>query len=196
MVDYDMQNQNNELVSSSAPLLTILTPGLGSGAKAWSNDNNYFTYCEDSATYKTVTIRAVYKYDMTKIANITFTVYKDTDANLNNPIILHKYGMDVRDNNLVGTEVSSGLGNIINVSYMPAVSIHTGYTRLITLGDDGLSQVIRHYDWSIDRKTGETGQGEVSSYGTICVIVGGTLTIKGVYKYNPRYVIYITVEFV
>ena len=151
---------------------------------------------EGSPTYKTVTIRAVYKYDKTKIANITFTVYKDTDANLNNPVILHKYGMDVRDNNLVGTEVSSGLGNIINVSYMPAVSIHTGYTRLITLGDDGLSQVIRHYDWSIDRKTGETGQGEVSSYGTIYAIVGGTLTIKGVYKYNPRYVIYITVEFI
>lgn len=59
MVDYDMQNQNNELVSSSASLLTILTPGLGSGAKAWSNDNNYFTYCEDSLINRLIELSIV-----------------------------------------------------------------------------------------------------------------------------------------
>ena len=29
LVGYDLQNRNSELVSSTAPLLTVLTPGLG-----------------------------------------------------------------------------------------------------------------------------------------------------------------------
>jgi hypothetical protein len=149
---------------------------------------------QDSIQLKTVVIRAVYKTDPKIIGEITLTIYKDSLENQNNIIILSNYGMDVRDGGVTGTEVSSGKGSAISISPFPTVTVHQGYTRLVCIGTGTPSNIIQHFNWSIDRQTGETGDATVSQFGTIQGISIGEITIKGVYKFNPRYIIYITVQ--
>ena len=45
---FNMSQKNNEVVTTNQPILTVLTPGLGSKALDWSSCDNQFTYCEDS----------------------------------------------------------------------------------------------------------------------------------------------------
>lgn len=45
---FNMSQKNNEVVTTSQPILTVLTPGLGSTALDWSSSDDQFTYCEDS----------------------------------------------------------------------------------------------------------------------------------------------------
>ncbi len=149
-----------------------------------------------SQTYKTVTIRAVYKNDITVVGEIELTVYKDPNANSTTKKILQYYGMDVRGDGTTGTEVSQNGGSKIEIGYMPEVTITKGYTRYICLGADSPSNIIQHFTWSVNRQTGETGNASVSQYGTITAISEGYITIKGVYKYNPQYEIYITIKVV
>lgn len=144
-----------------------------------------------SQTSKTVVIRAVYKSNPTIVGEITLTVYKDTSTTIE---VLTQYGMDVRGDGSQGTEVTELQESSINVGVMPSVEIHKGYTRYICLGSDSPSNIIQHFTWSIDRQDGETGNATVSQYGVIKGTTEGYITIKGVYKYNPRYVIYITVK--
>lgn len=144
-----------------------------------------------SQAYKTVVIRAVYKSNPTIVGEITLTVYKDTNTAIE---VLTQYGMDVRGDGSQGTEVTVLHESPISIGVMPDVEIHKGYTRYICLGSDSPSNIIQHFTWSIDRQDGETGNATVSQYGVIKGTTEGYITIKGVYKYNPRYVIYITVK--
>ena len=143
--------------------------------------------------YKTVVIRAVYKSNPTIVGEITLTVYKETNTAIE---VLTQYGMDVRGDGSQGTEVTVLHESQISIGVMPDVEIHKGYTRYICLGSDSPSNIIQNFTWSIDRKDGETGNATVSQYGVIKGITEGDITIKGVYKYNPRYIIYITVKIV
>ncbi|MFA6662116.1 MAG: hypothetical protein WCS56_03670, partial [Bacilli bacterium] len=142
-------------------------------------------------TSMTVNISATYKNDSTIIGEKTFTVYKDNDTT---PINL-QYGMDVREGGVTtGTEVSTGKGTVIPVSFNPNVLMHKNYTRLICLGSDSPSSSIQNFIWSKDRQTGETGNITVSQYGTITAKTEGTITIKGIYKYNSKYVVTIVID--
>ncbi len=149
-----------------------------------------------SETYKTVTIRAVYKNNITVVGEIELTIYKDPNANSTTKKILQYYGMDVRGDGTTGTEVSQNGGSKIDIGYMPEVTITKGYTRYICLGTDSPSNIIQHFTWSVSRQNGETGNASVSQYGTITAISEGYIIIKGVYKYNPQYEIYITIKVV
>lgn len=144
----------------------------------------------DNSQYKTVIIKAVYNANPTIVGQIELTVYKDTKTEIK---VLKYYGMDVRGDGSYGTEVQYNLGNVINVSYLPGVTIHVGYTRLICLGHDSPSSTIQHFNWTLDRKEGETGNVTVSQYGTVTATRTGTITIKGTYRYNTRFVVYITI---
>lgn len=123
-----------------------------------------------SETYKTVTIRAVYKNNITVVGEIELTVYKDPNANSTTKKILQYYGMDVRGDGTTGTEVSQNGGSKIDIGYMPEVTITKGYTRYICLGADSPSNIIQHFTWSVSKLTGETGNASVSQYGTITAI--------------------------
>lgn len=46
--DTSIDGKNSNTVSTDAPLITVLTHGLGGAASHWSNVNNVFTYDEDS----------------------------------------------------------------------------------------------------------------------------------------------------
>lgn len=148
----------------------------------------------DDATYKTVKIRAVYKNDVTIVGEIELTIHKDPNANSTTKKILHYYGMDVRGDGTTGTEVRLNEGSAIEISYMPEVTIGKGYTRYICLGSDSPSNIIQHFNWSIARQPDETGNASVSQYGTITATSEGYITIKGVYKYNTQYEIYIRIK--
>ena len=144
----------------------------------------------DGSLSKTVIIRAVYKTDPTVVGEIELTVYKETN---HTPVQL-QYGMDVREGGVpYGTEVSSGLGQAIQVGYNPEVTIHRGKTRLICVGLDSPTASIQDFDWSAYRQGGESGHVYISQFGTITGVYDGTITIKGVYKYNPKYTVDIRV---
>lgn len=145
-------------------------------------------------TFKTVKIRAVYKKDITIVGEIELTVYKDPSVNSIAKKILYYYGMDVRGDGSTGTEVSLNNGSEIEIAYMPEVIIGKGYTRYICLGSDSPSNIIQHFNWTIARQTNEIGNASVSQYGTITAISEGYITVKGVYKYNAQYEIYIRIK--
>ena len=148
----------------------------------------------DNAIYKTVKIRAIYKNNVTIVGEIELTIYKDPNANSTTKKILHYYGMDVRGDGTTGTEVRLNEGSAIEISYMPEVTIGKGYTRYICLGSDSPSNIIQHFNWSIARQPNEIGNASVSQYGTITATSEGYITIKGVYKYNAQYEIYIRIK--
>lgn len=146
---------------------------------------------QDNAASKQVTISAVYKYDHTVIGTIVLTVYKDESSI--NDITYLQYGMDVReDGTISGTEVTSGLGNVINVSYNPTVTIHTSRTRLICLGLDSPTSSIQDYTWT----SSNDYYAQVSSFGTIFANHSGAVTISGINKYNSRYRVSITITII
>lgn len=150
-------------------------------------------YWYDSVMSKTVTIRAVYKDDLTIVGEIELTVYKYF-SNSNDEIVLTKYGMDVRDSGDQGTEVTKKNENVIPINVLPDVTVHIGYTRLICLGDDSPTNMIQHFIWSTTNDDDDTGEATVSQFGTITGKKAGYVTIKGVYKYNRKYVIYISIQ--
>ena len=137
---------------------------------------------QENVNSRQVTITAVYKYDYTVIGTIILTVYKDTSSI--NDITYLQYGMDVRDGGTIsGTEVTSGLGSTISVTYNPTVTIHTNKTRLICLGLDSPTSSIQDYIWS----SSNNYYAQVSSFGTIFANNSGIVTISGINKYNSRY---------
>lgn len=93
-----------------------------------------------------------------------------------------------------GTEVTSGLGNPIDIAISPYVKIHIGYTRLICLGNDSPNASVQAFDWIAYNVMG-TSQGmvTVSQFGTITGTVSGWVTIRGTYKYNTKYIVIITI---
>ena len=102
--------------------------------------------------------------------------------------------MDVRiDGTLTGSEVTSSKGNPIPVDNHPEVTIHT---RLICLGTDSPNSSIQDFTWTVVQEEGDTGMVTVSSYGTIKGTQAGTVTVKGTYKYNPNYQVYIRIQVV
>ena len=137
------------------------------------------------------TIQCVYKEDPTVIATLEITVisYSNTGT------IYLNYGMDVRVGGTIsGTEVTSGKGSAIAVSSSPSVSIHKGYTRLICLGDDSPNSSVQAFTWTAYREHNtDTGMVTVSQFGTITGTTSGWVTVKGVYKYNPNYEVYIRI---
>lgn len=138
----------------------------------------------------TVTITAVYKYDLTVIGKKEFIIIPDT----NTEEVKLQYGMDVRVGGTTeGTEVTNHLGEPILVSIEAYVSIHVGYTRLLCLGNDSPSPSIQHFDWAITPQSGETGLVNVSTFGTITGVTSGEITIKGTYRYNTRFVVEIKI---
>lgn len=173
---------------------------LGEDAPDRTSRLNYSWYSLDESVAKvsaygtitgvgvgTTTIQCVYKADSSIKATLVITVsdYIGTDY------VYLDYGMDVRVGGTTsGTEVSSGKGNAIVVSENPQVTIHSGYTRLICLGDDSPTTSIQDFIWtSIDPNIAS-----VSSFGTITANKTGTVTITGTYKYNPYYKVVISVE--
>ena len=137
---------------------------------------------QENVNSKQVTISAVYKYDYSVIGTIVLTVYKD-DSSINGITYL-QYGMDVRESGTIsGTEVTSGLGSTISVTYNPTVTIHTNKTRLICLGLDSPTSSIQDYTWTSENDY----YAQVSSFGTIFANHSGTVTISGINKYNSRY---------
>lgn len=82
-----------------------------------------------------------------------------------------------------GTEVTSGLGSTISVTYNPTVTIHANKTRLICLGLDSPTSSIQDYTWTSENDY----YAQVSSFGTIFANHSGTVTISGINKYNSRY---------
>lgn len=138
-----------------------------------------------------VTITATYKNDKTLVGIIEIDVipdYTDSKKQL-------KYGFDVREGGTTsGTEVTSGLGSKIYVSHSPAVTIHKQYTRLICLGNDSPNSSVQTFTWTAYQEYDtDTGMVTVSQYGTITGTSSGWLTIKGVYKYNSNYEVYIRI---
>ncbi len=139
----------------------------------------------------TTTIQAVYKDDPSQVAELEITVIPYTEQT--EPIHL-QYGMDVRiDGTLTGSEVTSSKGNPIPVDNHPEVTIHT---RLICLGTDSPNSSIQDFTWTVVQEEGDTGMVTVSSYGTIKGTQAGTVTVKGTYKYNPNYQVYIRIQVV
>lgn len=139
-----------------------------------------------------VKIQAVYKKDTRRMATIEIEVLSYSQDE--EPTYL-QYGMDVRIGGTIsGTEVKSGKGNAILVATNPEVSIHRGYTRLICLGEDSPTTSVQDFNWQVIRETDDTGMVTVSSFGTITGTQEGYVTIKGKYKYNPNYIIYIRIQ--
>lgn len=141
----------------------------------------------------TTTIQAVYKDDPSKIATIEIEVLPYSEEV--EPTNL-QYGMDVRIGGTIsGTEVTSGKGNAIPVGVNPEVTIHRGYTRLICLGEDSPTTSVQDFNWEVMRQLpSDTGMVSVSSFGTVTATQEGFVTIKGTYKYNPNYIVYIRVQ--
>ncbi len=139
----------------------------------------------------TTTIKAIYKDYPAIYGEITIVVGDYGEMNT----VYLKYGMDIRTGGTVsGTEVTSGKGSVINVGESPVVTIHTGYTRLICLGNDSPTSSIQDFSWtSYQEFDTDEGIATVSKYGTITGRYVGSLTVKGVYKYNPNYVVYIRI---
>ena len=138
-----------------------------------------------------VKIYAVYKLDKTIVGTIAINVVTVPDTG----IIRLNYGMDVRVGGTIsGTEVTSGKGSAIAVYSSPSVSIHRGYTRLICLGDDSPNSSVQAFTWTAYREYNtDTGMVTVSQFGTITGTTSGWVTVKGVYKYNPNYEVYIRI---
>ena len=166
-LNYEWKSSNEEIaVVSSYGTITAIKPGR-------------------------VFITATYKLDNTIVGFIEIDVVPD----YNNTIELLNYGFDVREGGTIsGTEVTSGLGNSINVTNNPYVNIHKGYTRLICLGDDSPNSSVQAFNWTAYREfETDTGMVTVSQYGTITGTTSGWVTIKGTYKYNENYIVYIRI---
>ncbi|MBR2138088.1 MAG: leucine-rich repeat protein, partial [Bacilli bacterium] len=138
-----------------------------------------------------VTITATFKNDKTIVGCIEIDVVPD----YSNTIKRLKYGFDVREGGTTsGTEVTSGLGEKISITEDPCVSIHKGYTRLICLGEDSPNSSVQAFTWTAYREHNtDTGMVTVSQFGTITGTTSGWVTVKGVYKYNPNYEVYIRI---
>lgn len=134
----------------------------------------------DGAEYKTVKITAVYKENTQIIGELEFTIYKSVYS-----IVKYlNYGMDVRVGGTTsGTEVTTGLGNEIPVSFNPLVTMHISKTRLICLGSDSPTTSIQDFIWS----SSDLNIASVSIFGTITSHRVGNVTIYGVYKYNNNF---------
>ncbi|MCM1259531.1 MAG: Ig-like domain-containing protein [Prevotella sp.] len=179
---------------------------LGENAPDKTSRLNYNWYSMDESiakvsAYGTITaigvgkvkIQAVYKKDTRRIATLEIEVLPYPEEV--EPIYL-QYGMDVRIGGTIsGTEVTSGKGQAIPVGINPEVTIHRGYTRLICLGEDSPTTSVQDFEWQVIRQLpNDTGMVTVSSFGTITGTQEGFVTIKGTYKYNPNYTIYIRIE--
>ena len=137
----------------------------------------------------TTTIQCVYKADSSIKATLEITVYDYFGTDY----IYLNYGMDVRVGGTIsGTEVTSGSGIVIPVSYNPEVTIHRNKTRLICLGDDSPSTSIQDFAW----ESSNSSIASVSSFGTITANITGEVIITGTYKYNSYYKVIILVKVV
>lgn len=196
--------------SSSVKEPIVMTQGftqicyLGSDAPNTSSRYKYYNWYSVNtnvaivSNYGTITavdigettIQCVYKEDPSIIATLDIKVVEDTSTIK----VRLKYGFDIReDGTISGTEVTSGLGNVIEVAQFPDVTIHKGYTRLICLGDDSPNSSIQSFTWTAYQEEGDNGMVTVSSFGTIQGTVSGWVTVKGVYKYNSNYEVYIRI---
>lgn len=140
-------------------------------------------------------VQCVYKYDTSVVATLDFVVISDPLDNGDNANDIYlNYGFDVRTGGTIsGTEVTSGKGAAISVSYNPYVSIHVTYTRLICLGSDSPNSSIQSFNWRAYREEDDTGMVNVSQFGTITGVTSGWVTVEGTYKYNSRYKIKIRI---
>lgn len=196
--------------SSSVKEPIVMTQGftqicyLGSDAPNTSSRYKYYNWYSVNtnvaivSNYGTITavdigettIQCVYKEDPSIIATLDIKVVEDTSTIK----VRLKYGFDIReDGTISGTEVTSGLVNVIEVAQFPDVTIHKGYTRLICLGDDSPNSSIQAFTWTAYQEEGDNGMVTVSSFGTIQGTVSGWVTVKGVYKYNSNYEVYIRI---
>lgn len=140
-------------------------------------------------------VQCVYKYDTSVVATLDFVVISDPLDNGDNANDIYlNYGFDVRTGGTIsGTEVTSGKGAAISVSYNPYVSIHVTYTRLICLGSDSPNSSVQSFNWRAYREEDDTGMVNVSQFGTITGVTSGWVTVEGTYKYNSRYKIKIRI---
>ena len=173
---------NYEWSSSDANIAIVSPYGTVTAIASWNED----------VIKKEVIITATYKNDTTYVGTITLTIYKDT-TDFENKVYLNKYGMDVRDGGIVGTEITSGKGMMIPVSVNPVVTIHVGYNRLICLGDDSPNSSLQSFSWSVINSDGTLPPVRVSQYGTITGLSTGTAVIRGIYRYNQRFIIEINI---
>lgn len=136
-----------------------------------------------------VRIIVVYKGLNTIVGYIDIQVYEAPQTD----IVYLQYGMDVRVGGTTsGTEVTSGLGDVIPVGVNPEVTIHRGYNRLICLGSDSPSASIQDFTWT----SSNTNIATVSAYGTVGGVSSGTVVITGVYKYNQNYMVVIEITII
>lgn len=119
------------------------------------------------------------KYIDGRIGCIVVEILEDTETET----VTFTITTDLRADSLVGTYVSSGLGTA------GETDLKVGYTRLISLASDAPVNVIQNYIWT----SSDPSIADISSYGTITANKVGTVVITGVYKYNNRYVAYITI---
>lgn len=118
-----------------------------------------------------------------KYSTVCINVYPDENTELH--YITLKTDMRF-DSSQVGTEVSSGMGEI------DGRTIHLGKTRLASLSNDAPSNLIQDYTW----ESSNANIARISSYGTITAITKGFVTITCTYKYNPNYVGSMIIEIV
>lgn len=149
-VDYDWYSSDESIVKVSA-YGTITAVGVGT---AYIQSR-----CKSNYKYSTICIN-VYPDNSTNVKYITITTDMRSD-----PV-------------LVGTEVSSGRGEI------NGTTIHLGYTRYASLTTDAPSSFIQDYIW----ESSNTNIAKVSTYGTITAVGVGNVTITCTYKYNSNYI--------
>lgn len=173
---------NYEWSSSDTNIAIVSSYGTVTAIASWN----------ENVIKKEVIITATYKNDITYVGTITLTIYKD-ETDFEDKVYLTKYGMDVREGGIVGTEITSGKGMIIPVSANPIVTIHVGYNRLICLGDDSPNSSLQSFSWSVVNSTGILSPVRVSQYGTITGLSAGAAVIRGIYRYNRRFIIEINI---
>lgn len=133
-------------------------------------------------------IYCVYKNDMSIIGIIQIRAVNDLQTDQ----VDLCFGFDVRNNGpRSGTQVTILQSpQLIVAHYNENIEINVGYTRLICLGNDSPSNIIQNFDWT----SSDSNVASVSIYGTVMGLSPGYTTIQGVYKYDNRFKVTISIE--
>ena len=134
-------------------------------------------------------IVCIYKNDFSIYGEIWITASEDTQVQ---PVSL-MFGMDIRETGQrSGTEVTQNNGSTYSIGYhTEAISITSGFTRYICLGDDAPSKILQNYEWTSSNPESLS----VSQFGTLTGLQPNNLvTITGVYKYDNRFTVTILME--
>lgn len=182
---------------------TNITSGYTRALYTWSQGDsrlNYYWYSLDEekakvSAYGTVTampvtevsevkIIAVYKFNPKEVRSIILTIYPDTTGKVKEVQLTTDERMSGPTS---GTEVSQNGGS------PKEFTIHSGFTRLICFEKNHPTDSIQDFIWT----SSDNSIATVSSYGTILAKdKKGTVTITGVYKYNPNFIATMEIEVV